>query len=82
MVANDMFEMIHDTRKTGPPTTRHYSQRRMPTTALKNDQWPYNPDDVHLEEPPPARSLPDPLPVPAGPVHRQGVLGLPSIHQI
>ena len=46
----------------------------MPTTALRNDQWPYNPDDVDLEEPPPARSLPDPLPVPAVPVHRLGYL--------
>ena len=54
----------------------------MLTTALKDDQRPYDPDHIHLEEPPLARGLPDSLPVPAIPVHRQAVYGLLAIHPI
>ena len=54
----------------------------MSTTALTDDQRPYDPDHVDLEEPPLARSLPVSLPVPAVPVHQQGVYGLLAIHPI
>ena len=54
----------------------------MSTTALTDDQRPYDPDHVNLEEPPLARSLPDPLPVSAVPLHRQAVYGLLAIHPI
>ena len=54
----------------------------MSTTAFTDDQRPYDPDHVDLEEPPLARSLPDSLPIPAVPVHRQGVYGLLAIHPI
>ena len=70
------------TRETGLSPPRHHRRRRKSTTALTDDQRLYDPDHVDLEEPLLARSLPDPLPVSAVPLHRQAVYGLLAIHPI
>ena len=82
MVADDTFDMIHDTLERQLHRPLVIIAGKMSTTAVTDDQRPYDPDHVYLEEPPPARSLPDSLPVPTVPVHQQGVYGFLAIHPI
>ena len=82
MVADDTFDMIHDTLERQLHRPLVIIAGKMSTTAATDDQRPYDPDHVYLEEPPPARSLPDSLPVPTVPVHQQGVYGFLAIHPI
>ena len=76
----DEASMVADDRQLHRPLV--IIAGKMSTTAVTDDQRPYDPDHVYLEEPPPARSLPDSLPVPTVPVHRQGVYGFLAIHPI